>query len=286
MAAAPKKATPSLAPSSTTIGQIERQVSDQRTQLAMSLGALLEGGTLAGSGFGVGDNGNSHGPFQINAPFHPDISVAGALNPASAVAYMKGAYQSAVNQISPSLWSSNPELAAEQAARMAENPAQDYITARGQSTVDSAYQRATAALGGAPVGGGGGSSSGGGITATNASFLSSVGGLLTNPLGALSGAAADTGNAIAGGVVAGAEALAKPFVSYLEDAVLVVFGLIFVLVGLHMITSGASTDVVNSVVNGGRKASSGEDEESGDGEDEEEESGEEAAPEAAEVAAV
>jgi hypothetical protein len=168
----------------TVLQAITSQVSDARTRLAMALGALLEGGTLGASGFGVGDNGNSHGPFQINAPYHPDISVTDAENPTEAVAYMLPRYQSAVGKIPASLWQSDPEKAAEQAAFIAENPAQDYYVARGSSTVNDAYAAAKAALSGQPITATGGSSSssststgsaGGTVNAQPASLLSGVG---------------------------------------------------------------------------------------------------------------
>lgn len=153
----------------TVVQAITSQVSDARTRLAMALGALLEGGTLGSSGFGVGDNGNSHGPFQINAPYHPDISVAAAQDPSKAVAYMQPAYQRAVDAVPASLWQSDPEQAAEQAAFKAENPAQDYYVARGASTVNADYANAKAALAGQPITATAGTA-GGTANATNASL--------------------------------------------------------------------------------------------------------------------
>ena len=129
---------------------------NQRLALAMETGAGLEGGL--GPSFAVGDSGTSFGPFQIHLPAHPGVSAAQASDPYFAANYMKGAYEAAVNAIPDSLWTSNPERAAEQAAYMAERPAQDYYVARGSGAVDAAYGQAVSALGGG--GGGGGFSPG------------------------------------------------------------------------------------------------------------------------------
>lgn len=168
----------------TVLEAITSQVSDARTRLAMALGALLEGGTLGASGFGVGDNGNSHGPFQINAPYHPDISVSAAENPSKAVAYMLPRYQSAVGKVPAALWQSNPEQAAEQTAFIAENPAQTYYASQGSATVDAKYAKAKALLAGQPAPSGGTSTAGTGTaggtaTATDAGFHTSD---LWNPI--------------------------------------------------------------------------------------------------------
>jgi hypothetical protein len=144
-------ATQTLAPANTVLGQIERQTNDWRTRLAMAFGAGIEGGNLYSGPWGVGDQGHSFGPFQINQPFHPTMNATSATNPHDAVAYMLASYQSAVGQVSAALWKSNPEKAAEQATFIAERPAQDYYVARGTGAVDAAYRQAVAGLSGAPA---------------------------------------------------------------------------------------------------------------------------------------
>lgn len=127
-----------------TVGaQIEAQAPNPMVRLAMRLGALLEGGTLGGGPFEVGDQGTSYGPFQIHLPAHPDVTATEAVDPAFAVHYMLPAYTAAAGAIAPSLWASNPELAAESAARVAERPAQDYVASRGRSTVDRLWSIAS-----------------------------------------------------------------------------------------------------------------------------------------------
>lgn len=124
--------------------------SDPHVQLAMLVGSHLEGGW--GPTYGVGDGGNSHGPFQINAPYHKDISVADAQDPTKATAYMLGAYQAAVAQIPAAVWASDPKGAAEEAAHIAERPQQPYHVAQGQAAVDRAFADAQAVLSGQPTG--------------------------------------------------------------------------------------------------------------------------------------
>ena len=151
MAVAKKAPAPAAAaPTSTPFTQqVISQVTDPNVRLAMLTGAALEGGTYgAGNTIGVGDQGHSYGYFQINLPFHPGMTPASATDPTQAVAYMKGAYTAAAARVPASLWSSNPEKAAETAAFYAERPAKDYYVARGQSAVDRAYNMAQGALGG------------------------------------------------------------------------------------------------------------------------------------------
>lgn len=129
---------------SPVVAAIVAATNDIRVREAMLLGSSMEGGW--GPTYGVGDGGHSHGPYQINAPFHPDISVAGALDPKASTAYMLPRYQTAVNAQSSSLWGSNPELAAEQAAVAAERPARSYIASNGQKTVDAKWAQVQGAL--------------------------------------------------------------------------------------------------------------------------------------------
>ena len=117
-----------------TVAQaIARYAPDQHVAEAMGLGALLEGGSLGSSGFGVGDYGQSHGPFQIYHVAHPDVTTAEAENPDYAVRYMLPSYIAAAKKVPASLWNTNPEAAAEHTAYLAERPAQDYYASRGSA---------------------------------------------------------------------------------------------------------------------------------------------------------
>jgi len=143
-------------PPGTTVPQaILAATADARTRLAMLLGSHLEGGW--GPTFSAGDGGTSFGPFQMheggalgNLPGTLDQKIAAAQDPTTAVAAMLPDYQGAVGQVPDVLWSANPEAAAEQAAFLAERPAQIYHVARGQQTVDDAYNASVGVLGGNP----------------------------------------------------------------------------------------------------------------------------------------
>ncbi len=135
---------------------VQSASTNDRVRLSMELGALLESGSLSGP-FGVGDQGHSYGPFQINLPYHPGVTAAQAIDPSFAASYMEAAYEAAVNSIPDALWKSNPEQAAEQAAVIAERPAVDYYSSHGVAAVDAAYGQAIQSLGFASFGGGGSS---------------------------------------------------------------------------------------------------------------------------------
>ncbi|WP_207309614.1 hypothetical protein, partial [Streptomyces kasugaensis] len=96
---------------------------DPHVRESMLLGSRLESSWNPGA---VGDNGTSFGPFQIHLPAHPGVTAAQAQNPAWATRYMLSAYQRGAAAQPESLWRSNPEQAAEQAAVAAEAPAQSY----------------------------------------------------------------------------------------------------------------------------------------------------------------
>lgn len=117
-------------------------------KLAELVGSYLESGQQA---IDPGDYANGHatsfGAFQIHLPAHPGVTEAQADNPTWAVAYMRGAYQAAVNKVGAAAFKANPEHAAEQAAYLAERPSADYYTSRGSSTVNTAYTTATHELG-------------------------------------------------------------------------------------------------------------------------------------------
>lgn len=111
--------------------EIDKATTDWRMRLALRLGALLEGGSLSGP-WPSGDNGVSHGPYQINSSVH-DVSHAQANDPAYAVRYMLAEYQAGVARVSeesPGLWESDPALAAARAAFYAERPREMYPLAR------------------------------------------------------------------------------------------------------------------------------------------------------------
>lgn len=129
----------------TVLQAILAATKDVRVRAGMALGALLEGGSLGAGPFPTGDQGTSPGPFQIHLPAHPGVSVAQAQNPLSAVAFMLPEYVGAVARVPASLWTSNPQQAAEQTAMLAERPAQDYYTSR-PGAVQSAWKTVTSSL--------------------------------------------------------------------------------------------------------------------------------------------
>jgi hypothetical protein len=131
---------------STVLASILSATSNARVRAAMALGALLEGGSLGTGPFGVGDQGTSFGPFQIHLPAHPGVSAAQAQDPGSAVAFMLPAYTAAAAQVPASLWTSNPQQAAEQTAYLAERPAVDYNSSPGTATVTSKWASVTSSL--------------------------------------------------------------------------------------------------------------------------------------------
>ena len=133
--------------------EIDKATSDWRMRLALRLGALLEGGSLSGP-WASGDNGVSHGPYQINSSVH-DVSHAQANDPAFAVRYMLAEYQAGVARVteeSPGLWDSDPALAAARAAFYAERPRVMYPIER----IRERFGELASWLAGLGKGGGGG----------------------------------------------------------------------------------------------------------------------------------
>lgn len=132
-------------------------------ETAMLLGSYLES---SWSNTAVGDSGNSFGPFQINLPSHPGVTAAQAENPQWAEQYMQGSYQSALSQVDPSLWQTNPTMAAEEVAALAERPSHPggaqnqayYLQGR---DVAGAYGQAQGVFAGAGTGTGTGGAGGG-----------------------------------------------------------------------------------------------------------------------------
>lgn len=114
----------------TVIEAVNQVTQDARERLALLMGALLEGGSLGASGFGIGDNGTSFGPWQIHLPAHPGVSAAQASDPLFAAQYMQSSYKHAVQQVDPNLWNTNPAQGAAQAAYIAESPAYMYPAER------------------------------------------------------------------------------------------------------------------------------------------------------------
>ncbi len=210
---------------------------DQRVQLAMLMGSHMEGGW--GPNYGIGDNGTSFGPYQMHVggalgdlPGTLQQQITEATNPTDAVAGMLSNYQGAVNQIPQSEWQSNPEQAGEQAAVLAERPAEPYYQSQGQGSVDAAYQAAVAVMGG----------SGGVATAGTAGGTAA-------PPAAASGQATLTGD-IAG--IPGTSALNPS--TYVTDAVnalkaplaragLLFAALILFVVGIILVAGGTPGDV-------------------------------------------
>lgn len=138
--AAPKAGGDYGAPVLTAIRSV---TNDPHVQLAMGVGAAMEGGL--GSSFNAGDSGQSWGPFQINhnQGMHSDIDRSGSEDPAKAAQYMLKSYQDAVAQVPAEMWASDPKGAAARAAFLAERPAQMYP----QNRVDAAYDQVTGSNG-------------------------------------------------------------------------------------------------------------------------------------------
>lgn len=177
--------------------------SDNEVRAAMLMGSWFESGWNANSTQTGG--GGGEGAFQLS-PGGPTHTSAQAFSPSASVSIMLPAYQAAVKSIPQSLWTSNPEMAAEQAAVAAEKPAQSYLASHGQSAVDAAWSNVESALGG------------------NSTFTSS---------------SASTGGTVAGGVLSAG--LSSLGITSLSDTVerggLIVLGAILVIVGIWKVAS-------------------------------------------------
>jgi len=137
----------------TVVDQILTQAPTPQVAESMLLGSSFEGGW--GPTFAVGDGGTSFGPFQMHqggALTASGLSPAQAQDPAQAVAAMLGSYEAGVASVPASLWQTNPELAAEQAAVAAERPANSYLGAYGQATLDNHWAQVQQALTGGGTG--------------------------------------------------------------------------------------------------------------------------------------
>lgn len=163
--------TRSTSTGNSVVDAILAVTSNLRVRQAMLLGSHLESGWNPTA---VGDQGTSFGPFQMH--------IGGALtaqggtpqqaeDPTWAAQHMLGYYESGVNSVPASLWTSNPEQASEEAAVSAEGPATSYYNSQGQGAVDAAWTATQAALNGVVSSGGsapGGTGGGNGVTTTSA----------------------------------------------------------------------------------------------------------------------
>lgn len=241
-----------------TIQAILGYTGDPQLQAAMALGSRLEGGW--GPAYGVGDLGTSFGPYQIHLPAHPGVTEAEASDPVWATHYMGGSYQGGLGAVGQAAWA-EPESAAEQVAYHAERPAEDYVTARGQAAVDTAWAAtmntlpstsAAAVLTAAKNGGGG--SGGGGVIGTVGQGLKDVvdpggiigkaGGLITGPASKAAGAATDAIGGAIGDAFSAVWSDAKPFVVTMGFAGL---GLALIGAGLVISTRGARSSATTNL---------------------------------------
>lgn len=142
---------------------------------AMLLGADLESSLNPDA---VGDNNTSFGAFQMH--IGGDLTSSGgtqanADNPTWAASKMLAAYEAAVNSIPQSLWQSNPEEAAEEAAVAAEDPAESYYASQGTNAVNDAWATVQSVLGGSTGGTSGAPSTSASSTASGDSGASGTG---------------------------------------------------------------------------------------------------------------
>jgi hypothetical protein len=135
------------------IDAIMQATTDPHVRASMIMGAGLESSWNVNA---VGDAGKSFGPYQIYTVAHPNVTASQAKDPVWATNYMLPSYRNAVSKVSPSLWQSNPAMAAATAAFYAERPKVMYPT----STITAKWPTVQAALNGqdltGPVTGGDG----------------------------------------------------------------------------------------------------------------------------------
>lgn len=139
----------SMSPGASVVTEILAQAPSEQVAESMLLGSSFEGGW--GPSFGVGDQGHSYGPFQINLPYHPGVTAAQADDPKFATSYMLPAYEAGVASVPADEWQSNPELAAEQAAVAAERPARSYLDSYGQQALDTHWSDVQGAASGSTL---------------------------------------------------------------------------------------------------------------------------------------
>lgn len=108
---------------------------DKELARAMLMGALMEGGNLTGP-WNSGDNGQSHGPYQIYQGAHAGMITPEESNdPDIATRFMLPQYKAAIASLrkeQPDLFETDPYLAAAIVAYRAERPAAMYPVARQQ----------------------------------------------------------------------------------------------------------------------------------------------------------
>lgn len=207
---------------------------DPHVEDAMLVGSYLESGLGASE---VGDG--SYGPFQLqlsNAGEYPGVTPAMAENPVFAARTMVGQYTTAVAAVPDALWTSDPEMASEEAAYGAERPSETYYQSQGQAKVDEAWAAAQSAEGylGTPTG------------ASTGTLTSSIGGVV----GGIGGGAAGIAGGIAGDLIGGA---ASSWEKIGIELVFVAAGIGLVILGAVK-TASPSTNVTRSVVDAGKKA--------------------------------
>ncbi len=113
---------------------IDQEAGDPRVAMAMKLAVQMESGGRADA---VGDNGQSHGFYQIYQGAHAGkITPEQSRDPVASTRYMLGEFRSAVQRVPPAMWESNPQQAAALAAYYAERPQVMYP----QERVASAYR--------------------------------------------------------------------------------------------------------------------------------------------------
>lgn len=245
------------------VDAILNSTSNQEVREAMLLGSDLESSWNQSA---VGDNGTSFGPFQMH--IGGALTAAGgtpqdAENPSWAVNnWALQAYTNAVNSIPQSLWSSNPEQAAEQAAVAAESPAQSYFASQGTGTVDAKWSQTQAALKGQV------STSGapGGASTTGLTIPGIIGQLfdpLGNLAGGLSGSDLSSAGILGSGIFEGQytlfQWLLQQFgINNVKDffirAGLLLMGAVLIIIGISAIVK----QPVSEVMSGGTE--SGDDE--------------------------
>lgn len=216
-----------------------------RTRQAMLLGSSLEGGW--NSPFPVGDQGTSFGPYQMHeggALTALGYTPSQAEDPLTATKGMLPAYENAVNQVSDATWKNDPESAAEQAAFIAEAPAQDYVLTDGQSAIDTRWSQVQGVVTGHP-GTGGSPPFTGTTTASHGNPADTWwGAILQGPQGIIqyaAKAASGSGGGSASNITKILDAIynliANP-ADALERGGLIIFGGIIIIVGLVIMTSG------------------------------------------------
>ena len=211
------------------------QTQNLRARQSMLLGSALEGGW--NSPFPVGDQGTSFGPFQMHQGGLLDssgLTPQQAENPSQAVAAMLPYYDNAINQISDKEWNTNPQHAAEQAARIAESPAQDYYAAGRPVAQD--WQSVVKVLSGQKSQSGMPPQEANLTSATSGNTsLPGIGSFLSGILNAL------TGGSLGTGFYSGGLGGSLNFKSDLERIGLVIFGSLLVLVGILVLVAPAAS---------------------------------------------